>query len=194
MGEQKGLTKEGNEATYLLWYWRFSSLQTAGDMHQSVLQIITSTLLHACSNRVFLSQNQHAFLWSTAACLMVEYERLAELKLGDSLPVDDPQCWPKVRGWCMIEAVDGWRSPAYCTSCRNSSASVNCGCVFQDWVWKSRPQTVLGEGTCLDRTARNLESLTSEHHFVLLCEAHYCWNHITKQLLPFSRGKRMTGA
>lgn len=50
--EQEGLTKEGNEATYLLGYCRFLYLQAAGGLHQSVHQIFTSTHLHTCSNCV----------------------------------------------------------------------------------------------------------------------------------------------
>lgn len=74
--EQEGLTEEGNEATYLLWYCRFLYLQAAGGLHQSVHQIITSTHLHTCSNCVcvcmsLLNDSLHPFMFHTLAFLFV---------------------------------------------------------------------------------------------------------------------------
>lgn len=92
VGEQEGLAKEGNEATYSLRYWRFLYLQTAGGLHQSVHQIITSTLLHTYSNSVCASRSlsndsPHPFIFPVLALFCV----------GITLHIDSCHTWSKKR-------------------------------------------------------------------------------------------------
>lgn len=106
LGEWEGLSKEGNEATFLLWHCRFLSSQTAGDVHRSLLQTVTSILLHTCSNcmRFYVSNDSPSFHIPCVGLLCVEISSRAEgcNRVNRIIYFELKELWNTFTKWYLI--------------------------------------------------------------------------------------------